>query len=52
MRKKYICSNCGFKFETSLEPKKCPNCARENTVYLEMKDEELIKDINDILNEK
>lgn len=49
MRQKYQCSSCGFKFETSLEPRKCPNCARENTVCLEMQDSELITDVDSLL---
>lgn len=49
MKKKYRCENCGFQFETSIEPNKCPNCASANSVYLEMRDEELITDINNIL---
>lgn len=48
MRRKYKCSNCGFRFETSLEPRTCPNCDKA-TIFLDMKDEELIKDIDDML---
>lgn len=45
---KYRCGNCGFKFSSSLEPKRCPYCSKES-VYSETDDMELVKDVDDLL---
>lgn len=44
----YKCGNCGFKFKSSLEPRRCPYCSKES-VYVETDDSELVKDVSDIL---
>lgn len=48
MKKKYKCSNCGFSFESERDAVRCPYCDKA-TVCLDMRDEELIKDVDSLL---
>ena len=48
MKRKYKCENCGFKFDSELEPRKCPYCDKD-TCYVEMQDSDTLSDIDDFL---
>jgi len=48
-KKKYKCDNCGYGFQSELEPRRCPYCSKENTVTLQMSDDEALTNIDDFL---
>ncbi|MEM4152844.1 MAG: hypothetical protein QXK80_01870 [Candidatus Pacearchaeota archaeon] len=48
MKKRYKCNNCGFSFESERDIVRCPYCDKVS-IFIDIKDEELIKDIDDIL---
>lgn len=48
---KFRCDYCGFSFSRQSEnpPLRCPNCARENSVYCEVDDKNLLKNVDDMI---
>jgi len=48
IKKRYKCNNCKYSFKTELEPNVCPYCGK-STIYLDVEDEEMIKNVDDWL---
>ena len=51
MTPQYTCSNCKYKFSTFRQPKKCPYCSKESTVREEESAEDILKEVDNMIEE-
>jgi rubrerythrin len=46
---KFRCNKCNFQFDRATQPKLCPFCGTESSVYEESNAEDILRNVDDIV---